>query len=213
MPTRRRSSAPSPKGQQPRRFLFPSRWTLALGRCVYQRLLRPARSRLDSLVRSSRGQPPRYALDRRYLAHALSLGLREVRTCATQAPILFRDERRSYLVASLDSRSPAVSDATEQPPVTETPSIRSLPRRGDERMNPERNGPLPTEHASAEDVLDPLAEAEALRAILPRSPVASAACSCPCGNSRSSGALCRAPGPACNTFNSVPRRDHDHHPD
>ena len=58
-------------------------------------------------------------------------------------------------------------------------------------MNPERNGPLPTEHASAEDVLDPLAEAEALRAILPRSPVASAACSCPCGNSRSSGTLAR----------------------
>jgi hypothetical protein len=112
------------------------------------------------------GPALRVALNHRYLTRALSVGLREVRASAPLAPILFRDERRSYVVAGLDPRATVVPDRTEPSPVADAASIRSLSQKGEQSMNPERNGCSPSEQVSADDILDPLAEAEALRTTL-----------------------------------------------
>ncbi|HZY89074.1 MAG TPA: hypothetical protein VFE78_29900 [Gemmataceae bacterium] len=103
-------------------------------------------------------------IDARYLAWALSLGLREVRATAAGAAVLFRDEHRAYVVASLD-RQPAPGAAGRPVPV---PNQRTNPPtgEGEDGMNAQPNGPPPTDPGAAEDALDPLAEAEALRAAL-----------------------------------------------
>jgi hypothetical protein len=59
-----------------------------------------------------------------------------------------------------------VGDASEQPAVADAPSQRPCFREGDKSMNPERNCGSPGKPATADDVLDPLVEAEMLRAML-----------------------------------------------
>jgi hypothetical protein len=103
-------------------------------------------------------------LNSQFLARALSLGFREVRGTSGGAPVLFRDEHRCYLIAHFgpDPTAPSADRASLPAPLP-TPPVRP---HGDESMNPERNGSLPTDPLPADDVLDPLTEAEALRTAL-----------------------------------------------
>jgi hypothetical protein len=144
-----------------------------------------------SLIRSTCSGPAlAVALDPKFLGRALSLGFREVRGTSGQAPVLFRDELRSYLVANFGPAPAAATTAVDLPALPAPRSTRSSPQlssgagsssiialppplpprplptpRG-EAMNLEQNGGPPTDQPPADDGLDPLIEAEALRAAL-----------------------------------------------
>jgi hypothetical protein len=123
----------------------------------------PGSSGTINLIRSiCTGPATAITIDPKFFVRALSLGFREVRSSSAEAPILFRDQHRSYLVANL---GPAPASA-DRPALPAPQPLQPLPPNGDEPMNSERNGGPPTDHSPADDVLDPLTEAEALRAAL-----------------------------------------------
>lgn len=103
-------------------------------------------------------------LDGRYLERALSLGFREVRAAASQEGVHFRDSHRSYVVARIH---PDVGMTPRQDlEGAASPAMHSLSRNGDSDMA-DRNGPEHPERPAVETTpVDPLAEAEALRAAL-----------------------------------------------
>jgi hypothetical protein len=127
-------------------------------------------------------------LDPKFLVRALSLGFREVCGTSGNAPVLFCDQHRSYLVANFgqapaaaSSDRPALpaprsthllppvgsgvaSDDVDASPVPEP--VRPFSQQGEGPVDSERNGDPPINHPTADDVLDPLTEAEALRAAL-----------------------------------------------
>ena len=107
------------------------------------------------------------SIDQEYLGQALSLGLRDEQA-ADASRILFRETVCSYLVAALQSQTaetPAPTEAlpsTIRPPAPRSPSINgSAPSLGHAN-----NGRLPGNSNGAEEVRDPLSEAEALRTAL-----------------------------------------------
>ena len=106
-------------------------------------------------------------LDPQFLLRALTLGFREVCSSAAEAPVLFRDEHRRYLVANFGPAPAPSTAAAQQPAGPATRATDLVPPLGDESMAPERNSQSQSnDHASADDALDPLTEAEALRAAL-----------------------------------------------
>ena len=111
------------------------------------------------------GAATRTAIDRRHLLRALRLGLREVHMDSTANTLLFRDDRRSFLVAC--PTVPAMAEPGDSSP---TKTSRSM--TGDESSHsPEGERPMAAEKSNgaaapgsvAEEDLDPLAEAESLR--------------------------------------------------
>ena len=120
------------------------------------------------------GPPLRVVCNPRYLLNALRLGFIEVEIASPSVPLCCRDATRVYLWMPLSDESatsaparPAQAAAAEQPfpsePVKETPMPPNPAGNGRHGGNgnadlpPEPSGPAP---------LDPLAEAEALRALL-----------------------------------------------
>lgn len=105
-------------------------------------------------------------LDPKYLARALALGLRELRFTSGEAPLLFRDAQRCYLVAPFGPAPAPIASSADRPALPAPSPAPSFPHQGEEPMNLEKDGGPPTERPPAEAVLDPLTEAEALRAAL-----------------------------------------------
>jgi hypothetical protein len=114
-----------------------------------------------SLIRSRATGPTTTArLDARLLARALTLGFRELHATSADAPVLFRDDRRCYLLATCGSASaPVAADPVPLPVAPPADHASQLP---EETMNGESKDGPPAE-AGVERVLDPLAEAEAIR--------------------------------------------------
>jgi hypothetical protein len=126
-----------------------------------------------NLIRSaSTGPAITVRLSPNFLARALSLGFRVVRATTGDAPVLFRDEKRSYLIAPHGPAGNPVhsfAEAQQLPERLSLPGPRPAapsPQSQEVLMNPESNGSASTNPPPTEDVLDPLAEAEALRAAL-----------------------------------------------
>jgi hypothetical protein len=107
-------------------------------------------------------------LDPQYLTRALSLGFREMHSASTDSPVLFRDEHRRYVIANIGpipAPAAALAETTAlaaPPPASPSPS----PQHSGVSMNTERNGGPAAENPTADDALDPLTEAEALRVAL-----------------------------------------------
>jgi hypothetical protein len=127
----------------------------------------PGRKKPLFLSRSTfSGSATAVKLDPQFLIRALSLGFREMHSASGDSPVLFRDEHRRYLVANLGpAPAPAAASADSRALPVPRPNVPS-PQPGDESMNTERNGGPPADDAPADDVLDPLTEAEALRVAL-----------------------------------------------
>jgi hypothetical protein len=106
------------------------------------------------------GPPMRVVLSRDHLGRALTLGFREFCIASPERPITARARDRLYLAATLD---PSTAVAADPLPTASSPSRRiTMPSR--DNPPPEQNGhadPPPTG-----DLVDPLAEAESLRAAL-----------------------------------------------
>lgn len=113
---------------------------------------------------SSAGPTLALTLDGRYVERALSLGFREVRAAGSQDGVHFRDNHRSYVVARIHSDAAATRAPQKEVDETASPVAHTLSRNGDSDMA-EKNDPLQPQRA-IEAPVDPLAEAEALRAAL-----------------------------------------------
>lgn len=125
----------------------------------------PGRRGPLNLIRSTCSGPAvAVTLNPQFLARALALGFREVLGASAQAPVLFRDEHRCYVVVQFGSApAPTAVDRQSLPVPSPIPPV---PLKGDEPMTQDRNGASPTDRSPAEEVLDPLTEAEALRAAI-----------------------------------------------
>jgi hypothetical protein len=121
------------------------------------------------------GPPVRVALDRDHLGRALALGLRELRVSSPERPVVFRDGDRTYLTATLDPSCavpppPAGAGAIGESALSISPSPLAPIRERTGSMA-HRNDPPTDRNGHADpptvgDPVDPLAEAEALRAAL-----------------------------------------------
>jgi hypothetical protein len=129
------------------------------------------------------GSATRLVLDGEHFQRALTLGCREFRSASPERPVSARGEDRIYLCATLD---PAGAIAPEKSDVSLSPSLvrpASRTRRAADALTPvipsthstrrlsmPRREPVPIEsngHADPPpEALDPLVEAEALRAAL-----------------------------------------------
>jgi hypothetical protein len=129
-------------------------------------------------------------IDAKFFVRALSLGFRELRSASEKMPLLFCDQHRRYVVAnwgpaSASTERPALPAPLRPLPQKGVETMNSArnggpqkgletmnsarngePQKGLETMNSERNGGPPTDPLPTDDVLDPLMEAEALRAAL-----------------------------------------------
>lgn len=125
----------------------------------------PGRRGPFNLIRSTgSGAGLTVTLNPQFLARALALGFREVCSASAEAPVLFRDAHRSYLLAPF---APAAAPPATEQPMLPAPSLtRPLPPTGEEPINPEGNGNPSTDQPLVDEALDPLAEAEALRTAL-----------------------------------------------
>lgn len=125
----------------------------------------PGRRGPFSLLRSTAAGPEvRVSLDPRLLARALSLGFREARCASAEAPLLFCDGRRRYLVVN-GGPAPAAGP-TARPGLPAPGTAAPVPHNGDELVTSDKNSDLPSDPPPGDEALDPLAEAEALRAAL-----------------------------------------------
>jgi hypothetical protein len=123
------------------------------------------------LTGSSVSGPSRQlTMDRRHLRRALQLGFREIQIQGDR-PVVCRDEHRLYLWMPL-TRQPEVSPeaSARAVPAAQPKPIHSPDRRTDTVPAPDRNGHGPPEGRDsappAASVVDPIAEAEALRGLL-----------------------------------------------
>jgi hypothetical protein len=124
-----------------------------------------------SLGQSSvEGRPLRVVMDRRYLLRAVRLGFRELAVAEPDRPLVCREGRRVYVWMPLDpatavvagqpSRALEATNGQSKPERKPQPRIDTMPSNG----NPtdDRSHPL----SCGDEPLDPLADAEALRARL-----------------------------------------------
>lgn len=126
----------------------------------------PGRRGPLNLMRSTcTGPATSVALDATLLARALALGFREVRCASAQSPALFCDEHRRYLVVNCEPAT-ATGSADLQTALPGPRAVCSTPHDGEQAMSPVHNEGPPADRPAAEDVLDPLTEAEALRVAL-----------------------------------------------
>jgi hypothetical protein len=101
-----------------------------------------------------------------YVVRALSLGFREMHTASGDSPVLFRDGHRRYLVANFGPAStPAMAPADTRALPAPQPSG-PQPQHQEESMTTENNGSPIADSSPADELLDPLTEAEALRVAL-----------------------------------------------
>jgi hypothetical protein len=118
------------------------------------------------LVRSTTSGPPlRIAVDRKFLAKALSLGCVTIRLLADK-PIVCEAPNLKFVTMPRD-RAFIVLPAGEKPKpqTTNEPERKMIPMKSTE--NNGHNGlPDPSNNGNGTEVLDPLAEAESLRATL-----------------------------------------------
>jgi hypothetical protein len=116
------------------------------------------------------GPPVRVALDRRYLARALRLGLTAVGVSGPEQPVVFRDRQRTYLVMPLDPGSAVgpMADARKEP--VSMPSSLPEPTPESDPEEPPMAPPANLQPASAfppaAEPQDALAAAEAARALV-----------------------------------------------
>jgi hypothetical protein len=131
---------------------------------------------------SCQGPPVRVACNRHFLRRVVQLGFRELYLRNATTPLLCRDETRTYLFMALEGALSPAADAVRIVSGEATPIILPLkpkaemkrrteamprpPRKADEPHNGSTAGTPPSLTRSDSDVLDPLAEAEALRALL-----------------------------------------------
>jgi hypothetical protein len=113
--------------------------------CIRARAEGQSRTTEVVLARSEcNGEPARLCLNRLYLARALRLGLADAYVVKPTSPILFRDDRRQYVVMPLqpDSALPPADDAlriesaADQPP----PRIHQTERTDTPMATPSTNG-------------------------------------------------------------------------
>jgi hypothetical protein len=104
------------------------------------------------------------AAQAQHVQRALELGLRNLRTDRAGATVLFEDERRSYLVSTVSSEVSEVAESTIATVPSE--SLKAVSQEGGSTMPPIKNGHPTTEPSDGEDVLDPVAEAAALKIAL-----------------------------------------------
>ena len=104
------------------------------------------------------------AVQAQHLQRAMQLGLRNLRTDRAGATVLFEDERRSYLVSTVAPEASEVADSS----VATVPAMshEAISHEGGSSMPPIKNGHPATEPSDGDDVLDPVAEAEALKIAL-----------------------------------------------
>jgi hypothetical protein len=131
---------------------------------------------------SCQGPPVRVACNRHFLGRVVQLGFRELLLRNATTPLLCRDETRTYLFILLDGALPPAADAVrivsgEAAPAALTASLKpqaerrreAMPRppmKDDEPHNDSPESSRPSLSRPNDEVLDPLAEAEALRALL-----------------------------------------------
>jgi hypothetical protein len=113
---------------------------------------------------SSSGPEHAVLVERQHLARALALGLREVRAAPDQTPVHFVNRSTSYVVASMEAKSASPAETATAPSDVSLPTVSSPIEEGDPPMTREKNGHPPLDPAG--EVMDPIAEAEALRAAL-----------------------------------------------
>jgi len=120
------------------------------------------------------GPAVRVALDRGYLARAVRLGCRTARVHGPLKPVVFEGGGYAFVAMTLDATSvvgPAADAAvvrTDPVPAAPTPAKSSPPftPRSDPMKPTETNGHSADPPPPAGGTFDPLAEAEALRAVL-----------------------------------------------
>ncbi len=154
--------------------------TLELADPVVLRARADGQTRITEVVlaRSScTGKPVRVCLNRELLARLLSLGFREVQVIQPEAPLLCREEQRTYLCVPLghqaalgpgeDALRLVSSDSAPIPP-TSVPERRSSMPPSNANIPPARNGtPPPADPSPVPNGIEPLIEeAESLRTAL-----------------------------------------------
>lgn len=159
----------------------PETVTLDLGRPVAIRAREGDKGQIVEVpLRQSEchGPEARVLLNRTHLGRALALGFREFRCSSPERPLVATDDSRTYVSATLDPKDavPPGREASRpaepvqvpvnpsRPPIDSPESNRRSPMPVRESSIPERNGQHP-DTANGE-MLDPLAEAEALRSLL-----------------------------------------------
>ena len=121
------------------------------------------------------GPPLRVVLGPRYLLHALGLGFADVEVRSASQPLCCRDSRRTYLwmpfgdppapspAAAVPPRAAAAENPSPLAPSPEPVKEPAMPRPADNGRHPNNGDSAPPTDPAA---LDPLAEAEAVRALL-----------------------------------------------
>jgi hypothetical protein len=159
--------------------------TLDLGKQVALRARAENATQVSEVVLSGsscQGPPVRVACNRHFLRRVVQLGFREVLIRNATTPLLCRDDRRTYLFMPLEAVVPPTANAVrmvsgEAAPVAlnvnpKPPGERkreAMPRpplKDDESHNGSTEASPPSLTRSDPDALDPLAEAESLRALL-----------------------------------------------
>ncbi len=130
------------------------------------------------LVRSTTSGPPLcLCIDRRHLHRSITLGFRELQAVSADAPVVLRDDRRTYLWVPFDKKKalPPGADVIRVGPADGaalTPSPPPTIRKEPDMPPPPNNG-QPPEGTRPRDpqlekweIEDVIAEAEALRSVL-----------------------------------------------
>jgi hypothetical protein len=115
------------------------------------------------------GPPTVWTMDRRYLHRALLLGFREFSSRKAGDSLLASNGPNSYLFAQLDASSAIGSAGNDQPdpePVAHPAVSKPVLSLSQRRTDVKPPDPLPKPDPGDGEPFDPLAEAEALRAML-----------------------------------------------
>ncbi|HEY2911704.1 MAG TPA: hypothetical protein VGI99_15735, partial [Gemmataceae bacterium] len=125
--------------------------------------------REHSLPAAVAGPGKTAAVDRSVLARALALGCRTIRIHPVMSSVIFEGPNRTLVVATLDAASIVPRPDSSRRPHDNLPAVPpsspSIPERSSPVKSPETNGTSANgkHEPAAEEGLDPLVEAEALR--------------------------------------------------